>query len=56
MAALRFTLPVQTPFDWESLLAFMRLRATPGVESVNEKVYTRTITNGVVAADAFCGL
>jgi len=46
MAALRFTLPVQTPFDWESLLAFMRLRATPGVESVNEKIYARTIGHG----------
>lgn len=46
MSALRFTLPVQTPFDWESLLAFMRLRATPGVESVTEKIYARTITQG----------
>lgn len=46
MSSLRFTLPVQTPFDWESLLAFMRLRATPGVESVSEKVYARTITHG----------
>ncbi len=34
------------PFDWESLLAFMRLRATPGVETVTERVYTRTITDG----------
>src|SRR5512140_112948 len=46
MSALRFTLPVQTPFDWESLLAFMQLRATPGVESVTEKLYARTITHG----------
>ena len=46
MSSLRFTLPVQTPFDWESLLAFMRRRATPGVESVTEKVYARTITHG----------
>ena len=41
-----FALPVQTPFDWESLLAFMRVRATPGVERVTEQVYTRTITEG----------
>ncbi|MGZ4900026.1 MAG: DNA-3-methyladenine glycosylase family protein [Candidatus Angelobacter sp.] len=38
-----FAIPVQTPFDWESLLAFMRLRATPGVESVTDKAYARTI-------------
>ena len=41
---LRFTLPVQRPFDWESLLAFLRLRATPGVEIVTDSTYTRTIT------------
>lgn len=45
MASLHsFALPVQTPFDWESLLGFMRVRATPGVETVTERVYTRTIT------------
>src|SRR6476661_4552497 len=41
-----FTLPVQQPFDWESLLAFLRLRATPGVEVVTDSAYTRTITDG----------
>lgn len=41
-----FALPVQMPFDWESLLRFMRLRATPGVEQVTDSVYTRTITDG----------
>src|SRR6476661_3847964 len=41
-----FTLPVQSPFDWESLLAFLRLRATPGVEVVTDSAYTRTITDG----------
>jgi DNA-3-methyladenine glycosylase II len=38
-----FALPVQTPFDWESLLAFLRARATPGVETVTGTSYTRTI-------------
>lgn len=38
-----FTLPVQTPFDWESLLAFLRVRATPGVETVTDSAYQRTI-------------
>ena len=40
-----FELPVRLPFDWEYLLAFMRLRATPGVEAVTELAYTRTITD-----------
>ena len=41
-----FALPVQLPFDWESLLAFLRLRATPGVETVTASAYTRTISAG----------
>jgi DNA-3-methyladenine glycosylase II len=44
-----FTLPVQQPFDWESLLAFLRRRATPGVEIVTDSAYTRTVTSGVTA-------
>ena len=44
-----FLLPVQPPFDWESLLAFLRLRATPGVEVVTDSAYTRTITDGAAA-------
>ena len=44
-----FLLPVQQPFDWESLLAFLRLRATPGVETVTDSVYTRTIMEGAAA-------
>ena len=38
-----FRLPIQLPFDWEYLLAFLRLRATPGVETVSETAYSRTI-------------
>src|ERR1700756_3385628 len=38
-----FTLPVQPPFDWESLLGFLRLRATPGVETVTASAYSRTV-------------
>jgi DNA-3-methyladenine glycosylase II len=41
-----FALPVQMPFDWESLLEFMRRRATPGVETVTDSAYTRTIADG----------
>jgi 3-methyladenine DNA glycosylase/8-oxoguanine DNA glycosylase len=45
----KFALPVQQPFDWESLLAFLRLRATPGVEIVTDSDYTRSITEGAAA-------
>jgi len=45
----RFALPVQQPFDWQSLLAFLRLRATPGVEMVTDSAYTRTITDSAAA-------
>ncbi len=38
-----FSLPVQLPFDWEALLAFLRARATPGVETVTDSAYVRTI-------------
>ncbi len=44
---IKFTLPVQQPFDWESLLSFLRLRATPGVEVVTDSAYTRTITGEI---------
>ena len=44
-----FALSVQHPFDWDSLLAFLRLRATPGVEIVTDSAYTRTITQGAAA-------
>ncbi len=40
-----FAIPVQQPFGWESLLAFLRLRATPGVEIVTDSAYTRTISD-----------
>ena len=44
-----FALAVQQPFDWESLLAFLQRRATPGVEVVTDSAYTRTITDGAAA-------
>ncbi len=33
---------MQLPFDWQSLIAFLRLRATPGVETVTDSSYART--------------
>jgi DNA-3-methyladenine glycosylase II len=48
MASLHsFAVPVQQPFDWHSLLAFLRLRATPGVETVTDSTYIRTIAEGI---------
>jgi DNA-3-methyladenine glycosylase II len=41
-----FAIAVQTPFDWQSLLAFLRARATPGVETVTDSDYSRTIADG----------
>src|SRR5216684_4013485 len=37
-------LPYRAPYDWEGLLEFLRPRAIPGVESVNEGEYRRTIS------------
>jgi AraC family transcriptional regulator of adaptative response / DNA-3-methyladenine glycosylase II len=47
--ALEIRLPYIQPFDWESLLAFFRQRAIPGVESVTESSYQRTIENAGVS-------
>ena len=47
--ALTIRLPYRPPFDWRALLAFLALRATPGVESVGDGVYRRTLRVGDVA-------
>jgi 3-methyladenine DNA glycosylase/8-oxoguanine DNA glycosylase len=39
-------LPFVPPYDWSSMLAFLRARAIPGVESVEGDVYRRTIGTG----------
>lgn len=41
---LTMRLPVQSPFDWDSMLAFFAERALPGVESIEDRVYRRTIS------------
>jgi AraC family transcriptional regulator of adaptative response / DNA-3-methyladenine glycosylase II len=38
-----FRLAYRPPYDWDALLAFLRARATPGVESVDRAGYRRTI-------------
>ncbi len=37
-----FRLPYRTPYDWESLLAFLKARAIPGVEEVVSGAYRRS--------------
>lgn len=38
-----FRLAYRPPYDWDAVLAFLRARATPGVESVDRASYRRTI-------------
>jgi len=40
----RFRLAFRPPYDWDAVLAFLRARATPGVESVDASRYRRSIT------------
>lgn len=39
-------LPFREPFDWSSLVEFLALRATPGVEGVDADSYRRTVSLG----------
>jgi AraC family transcriptional regulator of adaptative response / DNA-3-methyladenine glycosylase II len=36
-------LPYRPPFDWPTLIRFLKPRATPGVEAIQEDYYCRTI-------------
>lgn len=40
---LLIRLPYREPFDWTSILAFLRRRAAPGVEAVEDDCYRRSI-------------
>jgi AraC family transcriptional regulator of adaptative response / DNA-3-methyladenine glycosylase II len=40
----RFRLAYRPPYDWDAMLAFLTVRATPGVESVRDSRYRRTIS------------
>jgi AraC family transcriptional regulator of adaptative response / DNA-3-methyladenine glycosylase II len=39
----RFRLSYRPPYDWNAVLVFLRARATPGVEAVDDVSYRRTI-------------
>jgi len=45
-AHLRLRLTYRPPFDWQQMLAFLRDRATPGVERVEADTYRRSIALG----------
>jgi AraC family transcriptional regulator, regulatory protein of adaptative response / DNA-3-methyladenine glycosylase II len=53
---LTLRLPYRPPYDWTGVLAFLAPRAIPGVESVENGVYRRTIsqegTQGIVEVSA----
>ncbi|HYP07916.1 MAG TPA: AlkA N-terminal domain-containing protein [Bryobacteraceae bacterium] len=44
----RFRLLYRPPFDWEAILGFLQARAIPGVESVADGAYRRSIDLGGV--------
>jgi AraC family transcriptional regulator of adaptative response / DNA-3-methyladenine glycosylase II len=53
----RFRLAYRPPYDWESLLGFLAVRVTPGVESVSDGRYRRTIQiDGKVGVIDVCHL
>jgi AraC family transcriptional regulator, regulatory protein of adaptative response / DNA-3-methyladenine glycosylase II len=41
---LTMRLPFRPPMDWDSTVAFLADRAVPGVESIEDRVYRRTIS------------
>jgi AraC family transcriptional regulator of adaptative response / DNA-3-methyladenine glycosylase II len=45
-SALAIQLPYRPPFDWSRVLEFFSMRATPGVERVQDGRYLRTIAIG----------
>jgi AraC family transcriptional regulator of adaptative response / DNA-3-methyladenine glycosylase II len=48
-AGLEMRLSYRPPLDWSALLGFLTLRATPGVEVVDERGYRRTLRMGASA-------
>jgi len=41
---IQLLLRYRPPYDWEAMLAFLRLRAIPGIERIDGSRYTRTIS------------
>ncbi len=40
---IKLLLRYRPPYDWDAMLAFLRLRAIPGIEQVTDDAYARTI-------------
>jgi len=49
LAGIIVHLPYRPPFDWRSLIQIFSSHATPGVESIEEEIYRRTVEIGGVA-------
>ena len=41
-----FRIRYRAPYDWDSMLEFLRARAIPGIETAEEDIYRRTIEMG----------
>lgn len=46
---LQLPLSYRPPYDWDGVLAFLRLRAVPGLETVTEATYTRRFVLGLAS-------
>jgi AraC family transcriptional regulator of adaptative response / DNA-3-methyladenine glycosylase II len=48
-------LPFRPPYNWQAIVEFLKMRATPGVEEVSDLCYMRTISlngiNGVIKVE-----
>lgn len=49
--AIEITLSYRPPFDWRSMLAFLKFRAITGIEFVTDNSYARTIRLGETVGD-----
>jgi AraC family transcriptional regulator of adaptative response / DNA-3-methyladenine glycosylase II len=45
-STLTLRLPYRSPFDWDGMLGYFRIRATPGVEEIDGERYRRTFKLG----------
>ena len=52
---LTVRLPWRSPYSWESIIQFLEVRATPGVEQVVDGRYLRTVSFGGNAGVLECG-
>jgi DNA-3-methyladenine glycosylase II len=46
-----FSIPVQSPYAWKSILAYLPYRRTPGVETIQGERYVRTLPAGAISVE-----